>query len=201
MPSGGPGPGARSRLRAPLPPDRKTLGSARPRTATLTSMMSRDDLLSVLALLRDAGTDVVLGGGWGIDALLGEQTREHRDADLLHDREQEPALIAALTAAGYTETLDRRPARFVYSHPSGLEIDLHPLAYAPDGSAVQSSLDPAEPYRYPAECFVTGTVGGTEVRCLSAEQQVLFHQGYEPADRDRQDMERLRLRFGVEAHI
>ncbi|MGW4231001.1 nucleotidyltransferase domain-containing protein [Streptomyces sp. NPDC004980] len=164
-------------------------------------MMSRNDVLTVLSLLRRAGADVVIAGGWGIDALLGEETREHRDLDLLHVREQEPAVVAALTAAGYTETLDLRPARFVLSRPSGLEIDLHPLEFAPDGSALQSSLDPAEPFRYPASCFVTGTIGTTTVRCISAEQQVLFHQGYEPAERDVLDMARLKDKFGIDTGL
>ena len=165
---------------------------------TVAGMMSRNDVLSVLALLREAGTDVVIAGGWGIDALLGEETRAHRDLDLLHIRDQESVVVAALESAGYAETLDRRPDRFVFSHPDGPEIDLHPLEFAADGSAVQSSFDPAEPFRYPAECFVSGTVGTTAVRCISAEQQALFHQGYEPAERDVADMRRLRERFGVE---
>ncbi|MFE2375701.1 nucleotidyltransferase domain-containing protein [Streptomyces sp. NPDC059398] len=151
----------------------------------------------MIALLRRAGIGVWLAGGWGIDALVGEQTREHRDIDLLHRAEQEPELLAALSAAGFTESLDWRPARFVYTHPSGREIDLHPLVFAPDGSAVQQSLDPAEPFRYPAECFVSGSVAGRAVDCVSAEQQVLFHQGYAPADRDRHDMAQLRRVFGI----
>ncbi|WP_442813492.1 nucleotidyltransferase family protein [Streptomyces sp. NBC_01754] len=164
-------------------------------------MMTLSDVLSVLGLLERAGTDVVIAGGWGVDALLGEQTREHRDLDLLHVREQEGAVVAALEAAGYAETLDRRPARFVLSHPDGPEIDLHPLEFAPDGSAVQSSLDPERPFHYPAACFVTGTLGTATVRCLSAGQQALFHQGYEPAGRDLADMARLREKFGVETHF
>ncbi|MFI8867917.1 MULTISPECIES: nucleotidyltransferase domain-containing protein [unclassified Streptomyces] len=164
-------------------------------------MMSRNDVLSVLTLLREAGADVVLAGGWGVDALLGEETRPHRDLDLLHRREQEPAVVAALESAGYTETLDRRPARFVLSHPAGPEIDLHPLEFDADGSAVQSSFDPAEPFRYPAACFVTGTIGTATVRCISAEQQALFHQGYEPAGRDVADMRRLREKFGIDTHF
>lgn len=164
-------------------------------------MMTRNDALAVLALLREAGTDVVVAGGWGIDALLGEETREHRDLDLLHRREEEAAVVAALESAGYTETLDWRPARFVLSHPSGLEIDLHPLEFAADGSAAQSSLDPAEPFRYPAACFVTGTIGTTTVRCISAEQQALFHQGYEPAGHDVADMRRLGQKFGIDTHF
>lgn len=164
-------------------------------------MMTLGDVLSVLELLDRAGTDVVIAGGWGVDALLGEQTRDHRDLDLLHRREQEGAVVAALEAAGYAETLDWRPARFVLSHPDGPEIDLHPLEFAPDGSATQSSLDPERPFRYPAARLVTGILGTAAVRCPSAGQQALFHQGYEPAERDRADMARLRGKFGVRTHF
>jgi lincosamide nucleotidyltransferase A/C/D/E len=69
--------------------------------------------------------------------------------------------------------------------PAGLEIDLHPLTFAADGSAVQASLEADRPFEYPARCFVTGRIGGSTVHCLSADQQVYFHQGYEPKDRDR----------------
>ncbi|MDX3072686.1 nucleotidyltransferase domain-containing protein [Streptomyces sp. NPDC088354] len=163
--------------------------------------MTAADVLSVLAVLRRAGTDVWIGGGWGVDALVGEQTRPHRDLDLMHRVEQEPAVVAALADAGFAETLDWRPVRFVVTDPLGRELDLHPLSFAADGSAVQSSPDPEHPFRYPAASFTTGTVGGTAVPCLSAEQQVHFHQGYEPADRDRHDMARLRRAFGIETHF
>ena len=160
-------------------------------------MLTAEDVLDILGLLR--GLDVWIAGGWGIDALVGEQTREHRDLDLLHRREQEPAVLAAL--AGFTETLDWRPVRFVVTDPRQREIDLHPLVFASDGSAVQASPDPDQPFRYPASCFVTGTIDGVVVPCLSIEQQVYFHQGYEPADRDRQDMARLRAAFGVNTYF
>ncbi|MFI1095668.1 nucleotidyltransferase domain-containing protein [Streptomyces sp. NPDC020917] len=163
--------------------------------------MTADDVLSVLALARQAGADLWIGGGWGIDALLGEQTRPHRDVDVMHRQEHEPALAAALAAAGFTETLDWRPVRFVVTGPRGLEIDLHPLDFAADGSAVQASLDPERPFVYPASCFVTGTIGSSTVPCLSAEQQAYFHQGYEPAERDLHDMARLRERFGIATHF
>ncbi|MFI7385510.1 nucleotidyltransferase domain-containing protein [Streptomyces sp. NPDC049813] len=163
--------------------------------------MSADDVLGVLALARSAGADVWIGGGWGIDALVGAETRRHRDLDLMHRHEQEPALLAALTAAGFAETLDWRPARFVLSHPDGRELDLHPLRFAADGSARQASLDPERPFDYPADAFTAGTVAGRRVPCLSAAQQVAFHQGYEPADRDRHDMAQLRRVFGIATHF
>ncbi|MEV3855981.1 amino acid transporter [Streptomyces sp. NPDC050095] len=163
--------------------------------------MTADDLLSVLAVLRKADVSVWIGGGWGIDALVGEQTREHRDLDLMHRHEEEPKVIEALSGAGFTETLDWRPIRFVVSNRAGLEIDLHPLAFQPDGSAVQASPDPQDPFIYPSRCFVTGTVQGVPVPCLSAEQQVYFHQGYEPAEHDRHDMAQLREAFGIATHF
>lgn len=168
--------------------------------------MTATDVLAVLSTLRAAGAEVWIAGGWGVDALLGEQTRLHRDLDLLHRQEQEPLLLAALAEVGFAETLDRRPIRFVLSCSgagagAGLELDLHPLRFAGDGSAVQSSPEPDRPFDYPARCFVTGTIAGEPVPCVSAEQQVYFHQGYEPADHDRQDMARLRRAFGIATHF
>jgi lincosamide nucleotidyltransferase A/C/D/E len=160
--------------------------------------MRAEDVLRVLGALRGAGVDVWVGGGWGVDALVGRETRPHRDLDLMHRAEQEPTMVAALAAAGFAQTLDWRPVRFVVARPDGLEIDLHPLVFAPDGSAVQSSLEADRPFRYPARCFVTGCIGGTAVPCLSAEQQAYFHQGYAPKERDQHDMALLREAFGID---
>jgi lincosamide nucleotidyltransferase A/C/D/E len=175
-------------------------GSAGVIAGSVWAVMSADDVLALLALFRTAAVDVWVGGGWGIDALVGRETRPHRDLDLMHRVEQEPTVIAALAAAEFAETLDWRPVRFVVTDPAGREIDLHPLTFAPDGSAVQASLEPDRPFAYPARCFVTGTIGGAVVPCLSAEQQVYFHQGYEPKDRDRHDMAQLRGAFGIDTY-
>jgi lincosamide nucleotidyltransferase A/C/D/E len=161
--------------------------------------MTAEDVLAILTRLADV--DVWIGGGWGIDALLGEQTRQHRDLDLMHREPQEPAIVTALGAAGFVETLDWRPVRFVLTHPDSREIDLHPLTFAEDGSAVQAAFGPDRPFAYPASCFVTGTILGRTVPCLSAEQQVYFHQGYDPSDHDRHDMARLRHAFGIDTHF
>ncbi|MFD5827637.1 nucleotidyltransferase domain-containing protein [Lentzea sp. NPDC060358] len=148
--------------------------------------MTAEDVLEILAAL--AGTDVWVGGGWGVDALVGRQTRPHGDLDLMHREEQEPRVLAVLGALGFAETLSWRPVRFVVTGPGGREVDLHPLRFAADGSAEQSSPTPGAPFRYPASCFVTGTILGSRVPCLSREQQLFFHQGYQPRDRDLHDL-------------
>jgi lincosamide nucleotidyltransferase A/C/D/E len=75
------------------------------------------------------------------------------------------------------------------------------LVFAADGSATQASPEPERPFAYPASCFVTGAIKGMPVPCLSAEQQVYFHQGYKPTERDRHDMAQLRRVFGIGTHF
>jgi lincosamide nucleotidyltransferase A/C/D/E len=163
-----------------------------------------EEVLRVLALLDRAGCAVWVGGGWGIDALVGRVTREHADLDLMHRLEQEAVVITTLQTAGYTEISGispGRPVRFVMADPAGHQIDLHPLAFAPDGSATQCADEHGGVFRYPADCFTTGTIGGLPVRCLTAEQQAHFHHGYQPRPQDRHDMAELRRAFGIATHF
>jgi lincosamide nucleotidyltransferase A/C/D/E len=87
-----------------------------------------DDVVELHALVQRAGVNVWIGGGWGIDALVGEQTRQHRDLDLMHRLDQEPAVVAALTGAGFVETLDWRPVRFVMADPRTVPSSASPRA-------------------------------------------------------------------------
>jgi len=169
--------------------------------SNLRQVMTAEDVLSVLTLLRRAEADIWIGGGWGIDALIGEQTRDHRDLDLMHRQDQEAAVMAVLSEQGFAESLNWRPVRFVVTDAAGRDIDLHPLIFKDDGSAEQASPVPEHPFIYPSSCFVSGTIGGARVPCLSAAQQVFFHQGYEPSDRDRHDMTQLRRVFGIATHF
>lgn len=44
--------------------------------------MTAGDATALLGRLAEHGADACVGGGWAVDALLGEQTREHADLDL-----------------------------------------------------------------------------------------------------------------------
>ncbi|SEG91207.1 lincosamide nucleotidyltransferase A/C/D/E [Nonomuraea solani] len=165
-------------------------------------MFEATTVLTVLEALRRAGCEVWIGGGWGIDALVGRVTRPHGDLDLLHRAEQEPAAIAALEELGYTErdgAVPGRPARFVMADPAGNELDLHPLLFQPDGSALQRLDDAGGAFTYPVRAFASGVIEGVRVPCLSLDQQVHFHQGYQPRERDLHDLARLSEAFGVSA--
>ena len=44
--------------------------------------MTLDQMLAVLEAVRAVGCRFWLEGGWGVDALVGRQTRPHRDVDI-----------------------------------------------------------------------------------------------------------------------
>ncbi len=46
-------------------------------------MVSAEDAVRILKLISTNSIPVWLTGGWGIDALLGRQTRPHKDLDLV----------------------------------------------------------------------------------------------------------------------
>ncbi|MFL5778382.1 MAG: nucleotidyltransferase domain-containing protein, partial [Chloroflexota bacterium] len=79
------------------PPSDVVTGTERPTRAP----MAASDLIALLDRLQDAAIAVWLDGGWGVDALLGEQTREHDDLDLVSTVDDARGLIETLNAAGY----------------------------------------------------------------------------------------------------
>jgi lincosamide nucleotidyltransferase A/C/D/E len=140
----------------------------------------------VVESLEALGADPRIVGGWGIDALAGTQSREHRDLDLAIRADALDASLNALTSKGYRVTTDSLPVRIELSVATS-HVDLHPLHYELDDSAWQAAPDNAR-FIYPAEGWVVGRIGGRHVICLSAPQQRIFHTGYELSDIARHDM-------------
>jgi lincosamide nucleotidyltransferase A/C/D/E len=127
-----------------------------------------------------------------VDALLGEQTREHSDVDLAIDVRDLPAAEEKLGRLGFAE-VDAdpgRPARVVLRDAPGRQVDLHPLTFDGNGDGWQELPD-GERGAYPGAELVAGAVGGRAVPCISAELQLRHHSGYEPTDDDRADVARL----------
>ena len=159
--------------------------------------MTSADVLVILHRLRDAGIEVWLDGGWGVDALLGEQTREHDDLDLVLELARTDSAVAALSVSGFAITMDERPTRLVLQDPTGRQIDIHTVVFDEGGGGVQA-LPGGRSYRYPPEGFAgKGTVSGQPTPCLTAAVQIECHLGYEPTDKDRRDVALLAECFGL----
>ena len=153
---------------------------------TVAADMSAAEVHIVLDVLAAAGCRAWISGGWGVDALVGRQTRPHRDLDLAIPAERETAALRALAQLGYQIGTDWRPVRVEVSAPRG-RVDLHPLTFDGAGNAHQAGLG-GQSFHYPDNCFITGTITGRQVTCISVDQQLRFHTGYELRDLDRADL-------------
>jgi lincosamide nucleotidyltransferase A/C/D/E len=145
------------------------------------------EVVAVLAALVESECPAWVGGGWGVDALVGHQTRPHRDLDLAIDARGEPAAIAALDRLGYHIQTDWRPVRLELSRLGGSWVDLHPVIFDSTGHGRQQDLSGGW-FDYPAGCLTIGCLDGLPIRCLSVDQQIRFHTGYPPRDIDRHDL-------------
>ncbi len=149
--------------------------------------MPLEEVLSVLAAVESTGCRYWLEGGWGVDALVGRQTRPHRDVDIDLDATCEAAVLEVLGAAGYVVETDWRPNRVELAGPGPGRVDLHPLVLDDDGSARQAALGDGW-HEFPRTFFTTGQLGGVNVPCVSLAAQRVFHSGYPLRDVDTHDL-------------
>src|SRR5437588_1374002 len=74
----------------------------RGRRRMTTTHVSRGDVIEVLGLLEAAQVTTWLAGGWACDALVGGQTREHSDLDLVVPDAHAPRAFEALRRRGFS---------------------------------------------------------------------------------------------------
>jgi lincosamide nucleotidyltransferase A/C/D/E len=160
--------------------------------------MSASDVAEILGWLQAAEVDVWLDGGWGVDALVGEETREHNDLDLIVRDADEALMRGVLAAHGFAQVEGGVPQSFILADGEGREIDVHPVSFDDRGDGHLLSAE-GQPFGHPAEAFAAmGSVSGRRVACLSAEAQMSNHSwGYKPGDTDVHDMRLLHDRLGT----
>ncbi len=169
----------------------------------MRAVMAAADVLALQALLLRRGLGWCIVGGWGVDALLGEQTRPHKDLDVLVRLDQLRPMLRVLQAQGmqlayaWEENLllggpgdvKGLESAFVMTDVAGREVDIH--VYEDDGSHVRPLWD-SDRVLTPPDLVAQGVIGGQPVTCLTPEKQLEFHRGYDLPAVQRLDVERLR---------
>ena len=159
-------------------------------------MMSEQAVVDLLRTFEELDITVWIGGGWGVDALVGRQTRPHGDIDVYIEKKNGDGFMGALASKGYAETKTEytTQAHTVWTNAQGHVVDLHLIEFK--AGDTESLYFEGEAY----PLFVLdgkGTIGGVGVKCFTAEAQLLFHQGYELGEKDVQDVKLLRETFGL----
>jgi lincosamide nucleotidyltransferase A/C/D/E len=160
--------------------------------------MTVDKVHWFLDLFDKLNIKVWIDGGWGVDALLGECTREHSDLDIIISWEDSAVLTEALFARGFVDiyTDDRKDRNFVMGHQSHGKIDFHVVELTADGGAIYGPGE-IDWIITQSELNAVGFIGGREVRCLSVDYQVRSHAGYTLQDTDFADLRALQEKYGV----
>jgi lincosamide nucleotidyltransferase A/C/D/E len=161
--------------------------------------MTSEALVALMQLFENAGVEVWLDGGWAVDAALGQQTRSHKDVDIILRVSDLPNLRELLESRGFQIQHGGTESNFVLVDGSRLEVDVHAIVFDKHGNGIYR-MENGSDWIFPAEGFSgRGVVQGIAMRCLSPETQVLCHaHGYVPTEKDFHDMELLQARFGVE---
>ena len=155
--------------------------------------MSGDDAVQLLQLFDQNSIDVVIDGGWGVDALLGKQTRSHNDLDIALQHKDVPKLRSLLEMHGYKDVPrdDTRDCNFVMGDDKGHEVDFHSYTFDADGKHTFG-------VPYPIDSLTgTGFIQGYPVKCISPEWMIKFHSGYELDENDYHDVLALCERFEI----
>lgn len=161
--------------------------------------MEAEEVVRVVVQLETAGVAVWLDGGWGVDALLEEQVREHDDLDLVVALADVPALLGVLGGIGYEHAAGAAPGSVVLVDARGRQVDVHPVVLDDARGGGVYVMDDGREWVYPAQGFGgRGRVAGRAVRCLSPEVQALVHDGYEPTEKDYLELDLLHGRFGLD---
>jgi len=161
-----------------------------PIKAVLSRETGPDALIEVAGALEAADVRYWLAGGWGVDALIGKQTRPHRDVDVVIDgfEANEPRARHALEAIGFRHVkFDEggvwMPLRSTLDDDSGHKVELMGIDWPrlrgemqarAGGEGVQPESDAQV-----GDEFTEGIVNGRRVPCLSAQVQRLFHTGFD----------------------
>ncbi len=155
--------------------------------------MSVQDVLDFVRLMESQHIEVILDGGWAVDAQLGRVTRRHADLDIAMQHADTPRLRALLAGLGYSEAPldDSWECNFVLGDEEGHRIDVHSYTFDAAGRLIHG-------VPYPFDSLGGhGTVDGKEVRCVTPEWLVKFHTGYAVDENDYQDVKALCRHFGL----
>lgn len=155
------------------------------------------DVLKIYNLLEQRGIAIWLDGGWGVDALLEQQTRYHKDLDLIVQKKDVDTLKETLEQEGFSFT-EGIATSFVLKDSKGISIDIHVVVFDEMGNGIYR-MQNGQDWVYPAEGFNgIGKIINTSVHCLSPSAQMICHTGYQITEKDIREMELLNKRFGVE---
>jgi len=162
--------------------------------------MAASDVLDLLDWIQAHNIEVWLNGGWGIDALLGHQTREHDDLDLTISATDSQAYTDAMAKLGFTTSRIDNDFNWVLVDERERVVDVHLVDFG-ETMVTDKGVRIYGPRGLPFEVGSlqgSGDISGKRVKCETAEFQVRGHTRYQPDEQDYQDVLALCKAFSIQ---
>jgi len=155
--------------------------------------LTAEGAVELLNLFERNHIEVTVDGGWGVDALVGRQTRSHADLDIVVRYQDVGRLRLVLEQNGFRDVPrpDTREVNFVMGDKHGRQVDIHTYT-------LDRRHHPEQGLDYPLDSLNgRGSILGHAVKCIDAENMVRFHSGYELDENDYHDVKVLCKKFGI----
>ena len=178
----------------------KTLDTPAFRHSLSKAKMSASDVLELLNIFERFAIKVWLNGGWGVDALLGYQTREHDDLDITISATDRQRYSDAMAEIGFTTYRVDNDFNWVLIDGRRRLVDVHLVDLA-ETRAGDDGIDVYGSAGLPFEVGSlngSGEIAGRKVMCETADFQVRGHTRYKPDEQDYQDVLALCRAFSIE---
>lgn len=155
--------------------------------------MKLHDVIEIVLLFDQHHIEFYVDGGWGVDALLGKQTRPHADLDIAIQHKDSPKVRALLEARGFSDVhcADSSDFNFVLGDHQSHQIDIHTYTFDAAGNHIYGILFPLE------SLSGNGSLDRHPVKCISPEWVVKFHTAYQFDEDDYRDVKAICQHFDI----
>ena len=164
------------------------------------AMVNASDVVELLGRLEAQGINVWLNGGWGVDALLGYQSREHQDLDITISAGDRAAYTAIMEGTGFSTYRVDNAFNWVLIDARGHLIDVHLVDFSQtliNEAGVRMHGPAGLPFEV-GSLEGRGIIAGKPVKCETAEFQVRGHTNYTPDETDYRDVLALCRAYDIE---
>ncbi len=151
--------------------------------------MTAESVLEIYNSLENMGIPIWVDGGWAKDALIGHQTRPHRDLDFAVEKKNLSRLIGYFMSLGYSEIYRPEEEKWdiVLGNEKGHELDIHAFEFDEKGQIIDQPCWDA--YETDALNGI-GHINGFKVRCVNIDHllKTLDEKRRELREKDHRDL-------------
>lgn len=164
---------------------------------SILELLTPKSILYLYNLLKNYNIEIWIDGGWGIDALLGKQTRVHSDLDIVIEEKNLDKSLKILSELNFnlSDNDEYKKWNFVLINQE-FKLDFHVITFDDKGNGIYGPV--ANNVSYPNYAFgETGVIGGQTINCISPKYQLESHSGYKLREKDIFDIRNLCNKFNL----